>query len=158
MQSLEAIRKRRAGSIWTSIHPIFAIGQLGVFLVSVVLLGLYFAHIVPFALVHVSVLIKIGFMIGAIVTGSFWEHDVFGQWWFAHPLLVEDVMTANVFGLQIGYLVTYYGLPGNQRAIVAMLSLGYLIYALNAGQYILSHLRLNRPDHRRAEGSAGLSA
>jgi len=50
-----------------------------VFLFSLVLLVLYFLHVVPFAEVHLSVLIKIVFMIGAVVTGSLWEHDVYAS-------------------------------------------------------------------------------
>jgi 3-vinyl bacteriochlorophyllide hydratase len=149
LQSLEAIRKRREASIWTSIHPFFAIGQLGVFMVSLVLLGLYFLHVVSFATVHLSVLIKIAFMIGAIVTGSLWERDVFGTWWFAQEFFVEDVMTANVFGLHILYLIAYYALPSNRGASLALLGLAYLIYGLNVGQYILSHVRFTRSNTAR---------
>lgn len=142
VQSSNAIRERRDASVWTSIHPIFAIGQLGVFLMSVVLLALYFVHVVPFAAVHLSVLIKIAFMIGSVVTGSLWEHDVFGKWWFAHEFFVEDVMTANVVLLHAGYLVAVYGWPDNPAAYLAMLGVAYLAYALNVVQYVASHLRM----------------
>ena len=144
MQSTGAIQERRSASAWTLIHPVFAIGQLGVFLVSLVLLGLFFAHDVSFRTVHLSVLIKIAFMIGAIITGSLWEHDVYGKWWFAPEFFVEDVMTLNVFLLHIGYLVTVYALPGNFRASIAMLGLAYLIYGLNVSQYIVSHMRFRK--------------
>ena len=155
MQSTGAIQARRNASVWTLIHPVFAIGQLGVFLVSVVLLGLFFTHDVSFRTVHLSVLIKIAFMIGAIVTGSLWEHDVYGKWWFAHEFFIEDVMTLNVFLLHIGYLVTVYALPGNLRASVAMLGLAYLIYGLNVSQYIVSHLRFRKQSEtQRAAGAA----
>ncbi len=151
MQSVEAIRERRDASIWTAIHPIFAIGQLGVFLVSLVLLGLYFAHDVPFLTVHVSVLTKIAFMIGAVITGSLWEHDVFGKWWFAHEFFIEDVMTLNVFLLHIGYLVVVYAWPENTRAILAMLGMAYAVYGLNVGQYILSHVRTRKSEEIAAK-------
>lgn len=139
--------------MWTAIHPIFAIGQLGVFLVSVVLLVLYVLHVVAFPVVHLSVLIKIGFMAGAVITGSLWEHDVYGKWWFAHEFFIEDVMTLNVVLLHAGYLVAVYGWPNNPAAYLSMLGLAYLVYGLNVGQYIASHLRFRRPE-RLAEDIA----
>ncbi len=147
VQSTDSVRKRRERSVWTKIHPIFAIGQLGVFLVSVTLLALYFLHVVPYEAVHISVLVKIALMLGAVITGSLWEHDVYGKWWFAHEFLIEDVMTANVFALHIGYLLMYYLAPDNTRAIFAMLGVAYGVYALNVAQYIHSHVNTmkNKP-------------
>jgi 3-vinyl bacteriochlorophyllide hydratase len=144
LQSLKAIQERSAASVWTRIHPVFAIGQLGVFLVSVVLFALYFLHMVPFTAVHDSVLMKIALMIGAIVTGSLWEHDVFGHWWFAYEFFIEDVMTLNVFLLHIGYLITVYVWPQTMPAVLAMLGVAYAVYALNVAQYIVSHMNMNR--------------
>ncbi len=57
LQSLKVVRERRAASIWTRIHPLFAIAQLMVFLVSVTLLVLHLFGIVAFGVVHVSVLV-----------------------------------------------------------------------------------------------------
>lgn len=130
--------------MWTRIHPVFALGQLGIFVVSVGLLIGYGLGRVPFAVVHVSVLIKVAFMVGAIVTGSLWEHDVYGRWWFAYEFLVEDVMTANVFALHLGYLVIVYAWPGHIPVAVAILVFAYVLYAVNVGQYIVSHLRSRR--------------
>jgi 3-vinyl bacteriochlorophyllide hydratase len=154
VQSSSAVRSRRDASKWTNIHPIFAIGQLGVFLVSVVLFGLYFLHIVPFAAVHLSVLIKIVFMIGAIITGSLWEKDVFGKWWFAHEFFIEDVMTADVFALHIGYLITFYCWPQNLNASLALLGVAYLAYAANVAQYIASHMNMRNPKELAGPGMA----
>ncbi len=139
MQSLESIQERRKASTWTRIHPIFAIGQLGVFLISVVLLVLYCFHLTSFKSVFLSVLIKIVFMIGAVVTGSLWEHDVFGEWWFALDFFVEDVMTLMVFLLHIAFLVTAFVWPANMNAILAMLMVAYGVYALNVAQYVVAH-------------------
>lgn len=158
MQSLNPIQERRDASVWTAIHPVFAIGQLGVFLVSLVLVALYFLHVVAFSAVHLSVLIKIAFMIGAVITGSLWEHDVYGKWWFAQEFFVEDVMTLNVFLLHLGYLVTIYGWPDNSRAYLAMLGLAYLVYGLNVSQYIASHLRMRKSSRQPADRGAEIAA
>jgi 3-vinyl bacteriochlorophyllide hydratase len=137
--SFTSVQERRDASVWTRIHPIFAIGQLGVFLVSVALLGLYAAHLVPFAAVYLSVLVKIVLMVGAIVTGSLWEHDVFGEWWFAEEFFVEDVMTVNVFLLHVAVVVMFFTLPGRLDAVAGLLLFAYLIYAINVAQYITQH-------------------
>lgn len=128
----------------------FALGQLGVFLLSLVLLALYALHLIPFADVQLSVLTKIAFMIGAVVTGSLWEHDVYGRWWFAHEFFIEDVMTANVFALHVAYLVVYYVWPANTTAILVMLGMAYLVYGLNVLQYVASHLRMNKHESKNA--------
>ena len=67
-------------------------------------------------------------------------------------------MTANVFLLHIGYLITVYALPGNLRASLAMLGLAYLIYGLNVGQYILSHLRYRKHSERQAGSGEVIAA
>jgi 3-vinyl bacteriochlorophyllide hydratase len=134
--SIDTVRARRSASVWTRIHPIFALGQLGAFVVSVGFLGAYFAGWVNFAAVHESVLIKIALMIGAIVSGALWEHDVFGPYWFAPEFFFEDAMTVNVFLLHIGYLVIVYTEPGNLDKAILMLGLAYLVYLANVVQYI----------------------
>jgi 3-vinyl bacteriochlorophyllide hydratase len=140
-----SVQERRDSSVWTRIHPIFAIGQLGVFLVSVALLVLYAVHLVPFAAVYLSVLLKIVFMIGAIVTGSLWEHDVFGEWWFAEEFFVEDVMTVNVFLLHVGVVVMFFTMPGQLGAVAGLLAFAYVIYSINVAQYILQHASGRKP-------------
>ncbi len=138
--AFQTIQERRDASIWTRIHPIFAIGQLGIFLVSVVLLVLFAFHVVPFTAVYLSVLMKIACMVGAIVTGSLWERDVFGPWWFADDFFIEDVMTVNVFLLHVGVVVTYFVQSPDLRAVLALLVFSYAVYALNVGQYIFRHM------------------
>lgn len=157
MQSLDSVLKRRAASRWTRIHPIFAIGQLGVFIVSLAMIALYALHLVPFAMVQLSVLTKIVFMIGAVITGSLWEHDVYGRWWFAHEFFVEDVMTANVFALHVAYLIAYYGFPTNTPAILSLLGIAYAVYGLNVAQYIASHMHFGRHETERNQKN-GLAA
>ena len=71
LQSVSQIDERRRSSKWTRIHPIFAIGQLLVFLVSALLLVLYYNGRVSFHAVHISVLIKVAFMAGGVITGAY---------------------------------------------------------------------------------------
>jgi 3-vinyl bacteriochlorophyllide hydratase len=128
--------ERRAASIWTKIHPIFALGQLLAFLVSVGCLVAYFFGAVSFDVVNDSALVKIGLMVGAVLTGSFWEHDIYGFWWFAPDFMAEDVMTLIVFITQMAYLLVGVTHSGDVTAKLAMLGLAYSVYVANVAQYI----------------------
>jgi 3-vinyl bacteriochlorophyllide hydratase len=143
-----AMLARRAQSMWTKIHPIFAIGQLMVFFVSVGLLIAYFRGALDFSVVHVSVLVKIGLMVGAVITGSLWEHDVFGHWWFAPEFFVEDAMTAFVFVTQIAYLTVHALYPANQNLITQILIVAYVVYLCNVAQYIHRWQRMKQERER----------
>ncbi len=151
LQSVSQIEERRKASIWTRIHPFFAIGQLGVFFVSVTLLGFYFAGRVPFHVVHISVLIKVGLMVGAVITGALWERDVYGMWWFAKEFFVEDIITVVVFALHVVYLACVYTWPANLHFNLALLGVAYIAYITNAGQYIWRHRKNQRNAQRRAD-------
>jgi 3-vinyl bacteriochlorophyllide hydratase len=143
--------ERRASSVWTKIHPIFALGQLLAFLVSVGCLVAYFFGDVSFHVVHISVLVKIGLMVGAVLTGSFWEHDVYGYWWFAPDFMMEDVMTLIVFIMQVSYLFVVALYPGNTTAILTILCMAYTVYLANVAQYIHKTQRA-----KQAESQSGL--
>ena len=131
-----AVRDRRKASIWTMVHPLFAIGQLLAFFVSLGFLIAYLRGVVPFGFVHTSVLVKIALMVGAVLTGSFWEHDVFGYWWFAPEFLLEDVMTFIVFAFQLAYLGVVAFHRDSMPAVLLMLVLAYAVYVVNVAQYI----------------------
>jgi 3-vinyl bacteriochlorophyllide hydratase len=76
-------------------------------------------------------------MIGAIVTGALWEHDVFGPYWFAPEFFYEDAMTLNVFLLHLGYLAVVYTEPWALNKALLILSLAYIVYVGNVAQYII---------------------
>ena len=143
-----AIRDRRKASIWTIVHPLFAIGQLFAFFVSVGFLIAFLRGAVSYEAVHVSVLVKIGLMVGAVLTGSFWEHDMFGFWWFAPEFLLEDVMTLIVFIFQLAYLgvVTFH--RDLMPVVLLMLGIAYTVYVINVAQYI------HRTQRQKLETSA----
>jgi 3-vinyl bacteriochlorophyllide hydratase len=142
---------RRKASIWTLIHPLFAIGQLLAFVVSVSLCVAYLRGAVPFHTVHVSVLVKVGLMVGAVVTGAFWERDVFGYWWFAPEFLLEDVMTLIVFIAQLTYLAIVFFHPERMHAIIGSLGAAYAVYLANVAQYI-HRTQTRKKETRAAEG------
>jgi 3-vinyl bacteriochlorophyllide hydratase len=131
-----SVRERRSASKWTMIHPLFAIGQLLAFFISVGLLIAYARGAVPFHVVHVSVLVKIGLMVGAVITGSLWERDVYGFFWFAPEFMFEDVMTLIVFIFQVTYLAMVALHPDRMVAVIGVLCTAYAVYVANVAQYI----------------------
>jgi len=133
----EQMVARRAASVWTKIHPIFALGQLLAFFVSVGFLIGYFRGGVSMEAVHQSVLVKVALMLGAIITGALWEKDVFGQYWFAPEFLAEDTMTLNVFILHISYLGLAAANPENITVQIGMLIVAYGVYIANVAQYVV---------------------
>jgi len=135
---------RRSASLWTRIHPVFALAQLAAFFVSVGLLIAYFRGAVSFDVVHQSVLIKVALMAGAIVTGALWEKDVFGKYWFAPEFMGEDTMTVNVFILHIAYLVMAVIHPENIVAQIGTLIMAYTVYIANVAQYVLRTANLGK--------------
>jgi 3-vinyl bacteriochlorophyllide hydratase len=135
---------RRSASIWTKIHPVFALGQLLAFFVSVGLMIGYFRGSASLDVVHQSVLIKVALMVGAIITGALWEKDVFGHYWFAPQFLGEDTMTVNVFILHIAYLAMVIAHPENVTAQIGTLIVAYGVYIANVAQYILRTANLGK--------------
>jgi 3-vinyl bacteriochlorophyllide hydratase len=133
----EEMVARRSASVWTKIHPVFALGQLLAFFVSLGLLIGYFRGAVSFDVVHQSVLVKVALMVGAIITGALWEKDVFGAYWFAPEFMAEDTMTVNVFILHASYLLMAVAHPENVSLLIGMLIVAYGVYVANVAQYVV---------------------
>jgi len=151
---LSSVDDRREASVWTLIHPLFAIGQLLAFVVSVGLFVAFLRGAVPFHAVHVSVLVKVGLMVGAVITGAFWERDVFGHWWFAPEFLFEDVMTLIVFITQLTYLAMAYFHPSMMNVVASTLAVAYAVYLGNVAQYIHRTQTRKKESAQRAESEA----
>jgi 3-vinyl bacteriochlorophyllide hydratase len=134
------------------IHPLFAIGQLLAFVVSVSLFVGYLRGGVGFHAVHVSVLVKIALMVGAVISGAFWERDVFGYWWFAPEFLFEDVMTVIVFITQMTYLAVVFFHPEQRSVIAGVLATAYIVYLANVAQYI------HRTQQRKKDSAEDVSS
>jgi 3-vinyl bacteriochlorophyllide hydratase len=141
---------RRRASVWTRIHPFFAFGQLLTFVVSAGLLVAYLFGKVPFSFVAISVLIKIGLMLGAMITGAFWESDVFGQFWFAPEFFIEDVITVIVFYLHLAYLYAVYAAPFGGKLVLPTLAIAYTAYVINVGQYVIRHGKVRQDERENA--------
>ena len=146
-------RRRRDASRWTLVQGLLAPLQFAVFLVSLclVLHALATGHGV--ALASASVLVKTLVLYTIMVTGSFWEHDVYGRYLFAPAFFWEDAVSMLVLALHTTYvacLLTGW-LHATQMLLLALLA--YATYVINAAQFVLK-LRAARRGTSRQELAA----
>lgn len=142
-----AERIRRDRSVWTKVQAILAPLQFLAFLVSAILILRYLVTGDGYAAATVSILVKTGFLILIMVTGSIWEKAVFGRYLFAPSFYWEDMVSMAVIGLHLAYV--WAMLTGSLDPMGQMLLAltAYAAYALNAGQFLLK-LRAARLDAR----------
>lgn len=132
-----AERQRRDASPWTLVQGVLAPLQFVVFLVSLFLVLRYLAYGSGQWAATASIVVKTLVLYTIMVTGSLWEHDVFGKYLFAPAFFWEDVVSFVVLALHTAYLlVLFLGLlkPRYQMAIAL---LGYTAYVINAAQFLL---------------------
>ena len=98
-------RRRRDASPWTLVQGVLAPVQFAVFLVSLGLIMRYLLTGEGLAAATVSVCVKTLVLYAIMITGSIWEHEVFGRYLFARAFFWEDVVSMLVLALHTGYLV-----------------------------------------------------
>lgn len=152
-------RRRRDASRWTLVQGVLAPLQFAIFLVSLCLVIRYLMTGAGLAAAEVSIVVKTMALYAIMVTGSLWEHDVFGRYLFARPFFWEDVVSMLVLALHTAYLavLAFNWLTVEQQLFLALAA--YLTYVINAAQFLLK-LRTARlqaqtsPNHRLAVGDA----
>lgn len=147
-----AERRRRDASPWTLVQGVLAPLQFLVFLVSLALVIRWLATGEGFLLATISIVLKTMVLYVIMITGSIWEHDVFGKWLFAPSFFWEDVVSMLVLALHTAYLVVLLGDlldPGGQMLLALM---AYAVYLVNAAQFVW---KLRRA---RLEGGVNASA
>lgn len=138
-------RRRRDASRWTVVQGVLAPLQLLVCLVSIGLVARYLATGHGWAVAAGSVLLKTALLYAIMITGSLWEHDVFGIYLFAPAFFWEDVVSFVVIALHTVYL---YGLLSETLAPLQLMLIAlaaYATYFVNATQFLLK-LRRARLD------------
>jgi 3-vinyl bacteriochlorophyllide hydratase len=150
-----AERKRRDESRWTLVQGVLAPLQFVVFLVSLVLVLRYLSYGTGQAAATISILIKTLVLYTIMITGSLWEHDVFGKYLFAPAFFWEDAVSFVVLALHTAYLVVLALGVLDTRVQMTIALLGYAAYILNATQFLLK-LRAARLQYR-ATSSQGAS-
>jgi 3-vinyl bacteriochlorophyllide hydratase len=130
-------RRRRDLSRWTLVQGVLAPLQFVVFLVSLGLVVRYLALGVGYEAATLSIIAKTLILYTIMVTGSLWEHDVYGRYLFAPAFYWEDVVSMLVLALHTAYLVSLFTdwLTPHQQMGLALAA--YAAYVVNAAQFVL---------------------
>ncbi len=121
--------------------------QFAVFLVSVALVLRYLNDGTGQTAATISIVIKTLVLYTIMITGSLWEHDVFGKYLFAPAFFWEDAVSFVVLALHTAYLVVLALGVLDTRLQMTIALLGYAAYILNAAQFLLK-LRAARLQYR----------
>ena len=72
-----------------------------------------------------------------MITGSIWEHEVFGRYLFAPAFYWEDVFSMLVLALHTAYLIALFTgwLSPFGQMLLALAA--YAAYVINAAQFLL---------------------
>jgi 3-vinyl bacteriochlorophyllide hydratase len=130
-------RQRRDASPWTLVQGILAPLQFLVFIVSVILVLRYLLTGEGLWSASASVVVKTLVLYAIMITGSIWEHDVFGRYLFAPAFFWEDVVSMLVLALHTAYLVALFTgwLTPREQMLLALAA--YASYVINAAQFLL---------------------
>jgi 3-vinyl bacteriochlorophyllide hydratase len=148
-------RRRRDKSSWTIVQGILAPLQFLVFLVSAGLVLRYLATGEGLTAAAISIVVKTFVLYAIMVTGSLWEHDVYGRYLFAPAFFWEDAVSMLVLALHTAYLgalATGWLSPRGQMFLALA---AYAAYVVNATQFVLK-LRAARRG-QRLSAQAGLA-
>jgi 3-vinyl bacteriochlorophyllide hydratase len=118
-----------------------------VFIVSLALVLRYLTTDAGYMAATVSVVAKTLILFTIMVTGSLWEHDVYGKYLFAPAFFWEDVVSMGVIALHTAYLAALL-IPGVSPRTQMLIALAaYATYVVNAAQFLIK-LRRARLDVR----------
>jgi 3-vinyl bacteriochlorophyllide hydratase len=130
-------RQRRDASRWTWVQGVLAPIQFLVFLVSLGLVLRYLATGAGLQAATASILVKTALLYTIMITGSIWEHDVFGRYLFARAFFWEDVVSMLVLALHTAYLLALLGGWLGSRSLMLLALSAYFTYVVNATQFVV---------------------
>jgi 3-vinyl bacteriochlorophyllide hydratase len=131
-----AEKARRDATIWTVVQGVLAPAQFVVFLVSLALVLRYLYTGEGYTAATISIIVKTGFLLAIMITGSIWEKVVFDKWLFAPAFFWEDVFSFAVIALHLAYLIALLGGYLEPSGLMILALLAYTAYVINAGQFI----------------------
>jgi len=145
-------RRRRDASPWTTVQGVLAPVQFAVFLVSLSLVLRYLATGHGLYAASASVVVKTCTLYAIMITGSIWEHEVFGRYLFARAFFWEDVFSMLVLALHTAYLAALWSDAVGARGQMLLALAAYASYAINATQFVL---KLRAARHEQASWAGG---
>jgi 3-vinyl bacteriochlorophyllide hydratase len=152
-------RKRRDTTLWTLVQGWLAPVQFVVFIVSLCLVLHYLATGEGLALATGSVVVKTLVLYSIMVTGSLWEREVFGVYFFTRSFFWEDLGSIVVLVLHTSYIIALVAgyLTAGELLMLALAA--YTAYLVNAGQFVLKLRTARREaDHLSCDPAPGLRA
>ncbi len=111
--------------------------QFAVFLVSLCLVLHALATGHGIAVASASVLIKTLVLYTIMLTGSFWEHDVYGRYLFAPAFFWEDAVSMLVLALHTAYVACLLTGWLDPTRMLLLALVAYASYVINATQFVL---------------------
>ena len=132
-----AQRRRRDASRWTLVQGVLAPIQFAVFLVSLALVVRYLLTGAGETAAATSIVIKTLTLYTIMITGSLWEHDVFGRYLLAPAFFWEDVVSFVVLALHTAYLIALVTGALSPPGLMILALAAYATYVLNATQFLL---------------------
>ncbi len=144
----EQLEKRNA-SVWTHLQLILAPVQFIVFLSGVILTFIYMQNdqLFSFYWVSVAILFKTLLFGLLLITGAYFEKDIFDKWIYGKEFLWEDVgSTVAAFFHLLYFVMAYMGYP--EDVLIWEAFLAYFTYVVNALQYLVRIL-LEKNNERR---------
>ena len=133
----EAERERRDASKWTIVQGVLAPVQFIIFLVSVVLVLNFLVTGTGQSSAIFSVIVKTLILYTIMVTGSIWEHEIFGRYLFAPAFFWEDVVSMLVLALHTLYLAAVFAGTVGAHTLMLIALAAYASYVVNATQFVL---------------------
>lgn len=130
-------RRRRDASQWTTVQGVLAPLQFLVFLVSAFLVVRYLATGEGLIAATISIVAKTFILYIIMVTGSLWEHDVYGRYLFAPAFFWEDAVSMLVLALHTAYLGALATSWLSPRGQMFLALAAYVTYVVNATQFVL---------------------
>lgn len=150
-------RQRRDASPWTLVQGVLAPVQFLIFLVSLALVLRYLATGEGFAAATASVVVKTAALYAIMVTGSLWEHAVFGRYLFARAFYWEDVFSILVLALHTAYLAALAAGTVEPHTLMFLALAAYAAYVINAAQFVLKLRAARRERDAWPSAAAGAS-
>jgi 3-vinyl bacteriochlorophyllide hydratase len=141
-------RRRRDGTGWTLVQGVLAPIQFLVFLASLALVLRFLATGAGETAATASIVVKTFVLYTIMVTGSVWEHKVFGRYLFAPAFFWEDAVSMLVLALHTAYLAALFTGALDVRAQMLLALAAYASYVLNATQFVMK-LRAARLEQAR---------
>ena len=147
-------RGRRDATRWTLVQGILAPVQFVAFVVSVGFVLRYLATGDGLTAATASIVVKTFLLYTIMVTGSIWEHKVFGRYLFAPAFFWEDVFSILVLTLHTAYLVALVSGAVDARGQMLLALAAYASYVINAAQFVMK-LRTARRQEASVGGALG---